>query len=205
MFTKAKNIETAFRHVRAFTIVIICGSLLVAGTAVYAYLGSVTKLQNRIYILYEGKVLEATGSNRRDVLLIEAQDHIRTFHELFFRLEPDEKSNSRHLRRALYLIDDSGKEAYKNFKESNYYAGIVSNNINQKLEVDSVQVDLQQQPYHFKCFATQQIERTSSTVTRSLITEGELRKISSSENNPHGFLIQHWKTLENKDISIKNQ
>jgi len=204
MFTKAKNIETAFQHVRTFTIVIVAGSLLLAGTTVFAYLRSVSELQKRIYILYDGKVLEALAGNRKDNVLIEAQDHVRTFHELFFRLEPDEKTNTRHLRRALYLIDDSGEKAYKNFTESNYYASIVSSNINQKLEVDSVTVDLGKYPYHFRCYATEQIERTSSTVTRNMLTEGELRTVPRSENNPHGFLIQHWNTLENKDISVTN-
>jgi conjugative transposon TraK protein len=204
MFTKAKNLETAFRHVRMFTMVIVCGCLLVAGLTVYAHLSSVSRLQNRIYVLYNGKVLEAMAGDRNDNLIAEAQDHIKTFHELFFRLEPDEKSNSMHLRKALYLIDGSGQEAYRNFAESNYYAGIVSNNINQKLEVDSVQVDLTSYPYHFRCLATQQIVRTTSTVTRNMITEGQLRTIPRSENNPHGFLIQRWKTLENKDINVKN-
>jgi hypothetical protein len=35
---------------------------------------------------------------------------------------------------------------------------------------------------------------------RSLITEGYLKDIPRSENNPHGLLITGWKTLENKDL-----
>jgi conjugative transposon TraK protein len=204
MFTKAKNIETAFQHVRAFTIVVVLGSFILTGIAVFAYLKGMSTMQGRIYILYDGKVMEAMAGNRKDNITIEAQDHVRTFHELFFRLEPDEKSNVKHLRKALYLIDNSGKEAYKNFTESNYYANIVSNNINQKLDVDSVLIDLSKYPYHFKCFATEKIERTSSTVTRNMITEGELRTVPRSESNPHGFLIQRWVTLENKDLQVTN-
>jgi len=40
---------------------------------------------------------------------------------------------------------------------------------------------------------------------RSLITEGYLRNTLRSDNNPHGFLIEQWRTLENKDISIRNR
>jgi len=59
-------------------------------------------------------------------------------------------------------------------------------------------------PYHFRCYATQSIIRTTSTVTRSLITEGDLRNVSRSDNNPHGFLIERWNTIENKDLKIVN-
>ncbi|GAC1313743.1 MAG: hypothetical protein NVSMB24_37460 [Mucilaginibacter sp.] len=70
--------------------------------------------------------------------------------------------------------------------------------------MDSVTVDLRSYPYAFKCYATQSIIRTTSTVTRSLITGGELRNVSRSDNNPHGFLIGRWETIENKDLKIVN-
>lgn len=204
MFTKAKNIETAFRHVRSFTIVVICGCLLSVCYVIYACQRSLAGMESRIYILYNGKVLEAQAGDRKDNIGVEARDHVRTFHELFFRLEPDEQVNRANLRRALYLADESGKAAYDNLSESGYYAGIISGNINQKLEVDSVQVELNSYPYHFRCYATEQIVRTTSTVTRSMLTEGELRDVPRSDRNPHGFLIQRWKTLENKDLRVTN-
>jgi hypothetical protein len=38
-----------------------------------------------------------------------------------------------------------------------------------------------------------------------LITEGNLRNVSRSDHNPHGFLIENWSTLENHDIDTKNR
>lgn len=54
---------------------------------------------------------------------------------------------------------------------------------------------------HFIYYGKQIIERRSSIVTRSLITEGDLKDIPRSDNNSHGVLIKNWKTIENKDLS----
>jgi conjugative transposon TraK protein len=158
-----------------------------------------------VYILFNGKVLDAIAADRKDNVAVEARDHVKTFHQLFFTLSPDEKANQANLGKALYLADESAKREYDNLSESGYYANIISGNISQALQVDSVNVDLSSYPYTFKCFAIQSITRTSSTVTRSLVTTGELRNVTRSDNNPHGFLIQRWATIENKDIKVINR
>ena len=53
---------------------------------------------------------------------------------------------------------------------------------------------------YFRYYGKLKIDRRSSTVVRSLITEGYLKEIPRSDNNPHGVLITNWKTLENKDL-----
>ena len=204
MFKKMKNIETAFQYVRGFTVVVTAASFLMVGYTVYQCRALVNTLQNKIYILFNGKVLEAIAGDRKDNVAVEARDHIRTFHELFFTLDPDDKVIKANLTRALYLADESAKREYDNLSESGYYANIISGNISQRIQVDSVAVDLRSYPYAFKCYATQTLIRTTSTVTRSLVTQGELRNVSRSDNNPHGFLIQRWETLENKDLKIEN-
>ena len=37
------------------------------------------------------------------------------------------------------------------------------------------------------------------------ITEGFLRNVARSDNNPHGFLIERWRVLENKDLKTLNR
>jgi hypothetical protein len=61
------------------------------------------------------------------------------------------------------------------------------------------------EPYLFRCYATLKIIRSTSAVTRSLITQGYLRNVSRSDHNPHGFLIERWETLENKDLKIETR
>lgn len=204
MFKQMKNIDTAFRHVRSFTLLVVMGSILLCGFTLYKSYQLVGTVESKIYILANGKVLEAYASDRKDNIPVEARDHVKTFHEAFFTLDPDDKVIQANVTKALYLADASAKRAYDNLKEAGFYTNIISGNISQRIKVDSVQVDIAQYPYYFCCYATQDIIRTTSTVSRSLLTEGYLRNVSRSDNNPHGFLIERWTTLDNRDIKTVN-
>ncbi|WP_345954634.1 conjugative transposon protein TraK [Mucilaginibacter sp. PAMB04168] len=200
MFTQLKNIDTAFKHIKLFSYLLILACLLISCFAIYQSYRSSARDRNHIYILANGKALEAFAADRRDNVPVEIRDHIKMFHQHFFTLDPDEKVIQANITKALYLADGSARTAYNNLKESGYFAGLVSGNISQQIEVDSVSLDMDRYPYYFKCFATEQLIRATSTVTRSLVTQGYLRNVSRSDNNPHGFLIQNWETLENKDL-----
>ena len=200
-----KGIDSAFRHVRSFTIVVIAGCILLCSFALYKSFALVSQMQGKIYILANGKALEAFSSDRKDNIPVEARDHVRTFHQWFFSLDPDDKVIQTNVTKALYLADGSAKQEYDNLKENGYYSNIISGNISQQIKVDSVVIDLNEYPYGFRCFATLNIVRTTSTVSRSLITEGVLRNVSRSDNNPHGFLIEKWNTIENKDLKTTNR
>lgn len=205
MFKKMKNIDTAFQHVRGFTMLVIVGSVLICCFALYKSFSLVSQMQGKVYILANGKALEAYASDRKDNIPVEAKDHVKTFHQLFFTLDPDDKVIKTNLTKALYLADASAKREYDNLKENGYYSGIISGNISQTIKVDSISIDIDQYPYRFRCYAKQSIIRTTSIVSRSLITEGALRNVSRSDNNPHGFLIERWNTIENRDIKTENR
>lgn len=205
MFTKMKNIDSAFRYVRLFSLLVIICSLAVAALSLYKSFSLVSQMQGKIYILANGKAMEAFAADRKDNIPVEARDHVKAFHTFFFTLDPDENVIRANINKALNLADGTAKRVYDDLKEKGYYAGIISGNISQGIEVDSVQVDIKGYPYHFRCYATQQITRATTTVTRSLITEGALRNVSRSDNNPHGFLIEHWATIENRDITTENR
>jgi conjugative transposon TraK protein len=204
MFKKMRNIETAFQHVRGLVIVLTVGYFIAICYIEYQNKALIATIQSKLYVLYNGKVLEAFAADRKDNVGVEARDHVKTFHQLFFTLAPDDKVIQSNITKALYLADGSAKKEYDNLSENGYYANIIAGNISQQIQVDSVSVDLRSYPYHFRCYATQSIIRTTSTVTRSLITDGDLRNVSRSDNNPHGFLIERWNTLENKDLKIVN-
>ena len=205
MFPKTRNIETAFGYIRLFTLVLVLCSLGVAGFISWQALRMAERAQGRVYVLSAGRILEASASDRKDNIAVEARDHIGRFHQYFFSLDPDEKVINSNISRALYLADGSAKQVYDNLKESGYYAGIISGNISQEVGIDSIALDIQSYPFYFRCFATQKIIRPTSIVTRSLVTEGWLRNTSRSDNDPHGFLIQKWVILANKDLKVENQ
>jgi conjugative transposon TraK protein len=203
MFNKAKNLETAFQQLRQYCIIWM---LVCSGLSLYTLTKTFSLLrasERRVYILSSGKILEALAGDRKENLPVEARDHIRTFHQYFFTLDPDEKVIDENIGRALYLADGSAKRFYDNLKENGYYSGIISGNISQQLEVDSIVLDMGRYPYYFKCWSTQKIIRPTSVTTRNLVTEGWLRNTGRSDNNPHGFLIERWQTVENRDVKVE--
>lgn len=205
MFTKMKNIDTAFRYVRGFTMLVIAGCIIICCYTLYKSFESVALMQDKVYILANGKAMEAYASDRRDNVPVEARDHVKTFHKFFFTLDPDDKVIKTNVTKALYLADDSAKRVYDDLKENGFYSGIISGNISQTIQIDSITIDIKEYPYRFQCYAKQNIIRTTSILKRSLITQGSLRNVSRSDNNPHGFLIERWNTIENKDLAVENR
>ncbi len=205
MFKQTKNIDSAFRHIKAFSLLIVAGCFLLCGFVLYKSYELSERMQDKVYVLAGDQALEAYASARKDNILVEAKSHIRMFHTWFFTLDPDEKVIDANISRALYLADGSAKIQYDNLKETGYYANIIAGNISQQISIDSVEVNITKEPYSFHCYAEMKIIRPSSIVTRNLITRGYLRNVSRSDHNPHGFLVERWETLENKDIKTESR
>ena len=205
MFREPQNINTAFRQIRVFTLSVIVGCVVLCSLAFYKSYDFAKTMQGKVYILANGKAIEAFASDRKDNIPVEARDHIKIFHQLFFNLDPDEKFIVSNITKALYLADRSAKREYDNLRESGYYNNIISGNISQLITVDSVSVDVNSYPYPFICYATQKIIRSTNTTTRSLTTSGSLRSVGRSDNNAHGFLIERWSTIENRDIKTESR
>ncbi len=129
MFKQTKNIDTAFQHIRAFSLLVIVGSVFLCSFSLYKSYQLVSEMQSKVYILANGKALEAYASNRKDNIPVEARDHVKTFHRLFFTLDPDDKVIKGNITKALYLADASAKREYDNLKESGYYSNIIAGNI----------------------------------------------------------------------------
>ncbi|RYY09202.1 MAG: conjugative transposon protein TraK [Chitinophagaceae bacterium] len=197
MFTQFKNIDSAFKHIKAFSIALIGANVLICGFIIYSTNQAVSREREHIYILANGKALEAFSADRKDNVPVEARDHIRMFHEYFFSLDPDDKVITENVSKALYLADESAKRQYDNLRENGYFSNLISGNISQEFSPDSIQLDMDQYPYYFRCYGKQKLIRSSSTSFRNLVTEGYLRNVGRSDNNPHGFLISKWRTLDN--------
>ncbi|HEY5408225.1 MAG TPA: conjugative transposon protein TraK [Ginsengibacter sp.] len=200
MFRQAKNIDTAFRQVRLFALLLIVSCIIICCYVIYNSYKATAAVQSRIYILADGKALQVFAGDRKANIPVEAKDHVKTFHQYFFSLDPDEKVIQANISKALYLADGSAKKVYESLKENNYYADLISGNVSQEINIDSVSVDVSKYPFYFRCYANEKITRPSTVTTRSLITEGYLRNVSRSDNDPHGFLIEKWNIIQNKDI-----
>ncbi len=200
-----KNIDSAFRYIRAFSLVFIAGCVMLSVFIANKSYQLASQSQQKIFILANGKALEAYSADRKDNIPVEARDHVKMFHHFFFTLDPDEKVIQSNISKALYMADGSAKQQYDNLKENGYYSNVVSGNISQEIEMDSITINTDVYPFYFRYKGIQRIIRPTTIVTRNLITEGYLRNVSRSDNNSHGFLIEKWRTLENKDVTTQNR
>ncbi len=91
MFTHLKNIETAFQHIKRFSYLLIIACTLICCFALYKSYAFAAATNSHVYILANGKALEAFAADSKDNIPAEARDHIRMFHHYFFTLDPDEK------------------------------------------------------------------------------------------------------------------
>jgi conjugative transposon TraK protein len=197
--------DRAFRSVRLFALLLLGGYTIVVCFVLYRSYAMVAGMQQKIYVLYNGKVLEAVAADQKDNVGVEARDQVERFHELFFGLEPDDKLIHDHISKAMYLADGSALRVYEDLKEAGYFNQVVSANISQTVKVDSVALDLDVYPYPFRCFARERIVRATTVTLRTLVTKGFLRSVARSPNNSHGFLIERLEIVENKDVQTTNR
>ena len=133
---------------------------------------------------------------------VEAREHVRRFHELFFTLSPDKNAIEGNIRRAMFLSDRSAYAHYVDLAEQGYYNRIISGNVNQRVGIDSVKCDFHTYPYEVVTYAKLSIIREKSVTERSLVTRGRLLNSTRSDNNPHGFILEAFRVVENRDIRV---
>ena len=200
-FKSLRNLETSYRNIRILAFVSVGVFCLITLSALAFAYKVKTDSESRIYVVEQGKSLIAALRNDvRENRPVEGKDHIRRFHELFFTLDPDSKAIEENIREALPYADESVSRLYLDTKEQGYYSQLIQASASQEIQVDSIQLDMNQYPYHFRTFARQQIIRLTNVTVRKLITSGYLRNVSRSDINPHGFLIEKFAVLDNTDI-----
>lgn len=202
-FKSLKNIETSFKQIRVFAIVFLC---LCTGITVYSVWNAFSYAEaqrQKIYVLDQGKSLMlALSQDMAQNRPVEARDHVARFHELFFTLSPDRGAIESNITRALFLADRSAYNYYQDMQEKGYFNRIVSGNIQQVIQLDSVVCNFNSYPYTAVTYARQRIIRSSNVTERSLITRCNLINAVRSDNNPHGFTIEKFEIIENKDIRV---
>ncbi len=202
-FKSLKNIETSFKQIRLFGIVFVCVCAGIVGYALWNSYSFAEKQREKIYVLDGGKSLMlALSQDLSQNRPVEAREHVKRFHELFFTLSPDKNAIESNIQRSLFLADKSAFNYYKDLSEKGYYNRIISGNINQSVQVDSVICNFDRYPYQVATYARQMIIRESSVTERSLITRCRLLNSVRSDNNPHGFTIEAFEITENKDLQV---
>lgn len=192
-----QNIESKIRLATVLSLGSLLSSIIICGfVSAYAY-QQVANARQSIYILDNDIPILAKQTNMQLNRPAEYKAAVDLFHSLFFNLTPDDKHIEYQMKRAMYFVDETGVGQYNNLKEKGYFNSILSSSSVLSIQTDSIILDQNR----FRYYGKQKIDRRSATITRSIITEGELIDIPRSENNSHGVLITNWKTIENKDLS----
>ena len=200
-FKSLKNIETSFKQIRIIAIVFVVLCAGITGYAVWNSFSFAEAQRQKIYVLDEGKSLMlALSQDLSQNRPVEAREHIKRFHELFFTLSPDKSAIESNINRALFLVDKSAFRYYQDMQEKGYYNRIVSGNINQIIQIDSVACNFDAYPYKTTVYAKQMIIRASNVTEGSLDTRCDLRNSVRSDNNPHGFIMERFEIIENRDL-----
>ena len=131
---------------------------------------------------------------------VEAREHVRRFHELFFSIAPDKDAIEENMSRAFALCDKSAFDYYKDLAEQGYYNRTISGNVNQRIVIDSIRCNFESYPYEVTTYARQFILRQSNVTERSLVTSCTLQNSVRSDDNPQGFLMEHFLVRENQDL-----
>ena len=205
-FKSLKNIETSFKQIRFFGIVFICMCAVITCYSLFSAYNFAEKQRQKIYVLDEGKSLMlALSQDMAQNRPVELRQHVRRFHELFFTLAPDRAAIEGNMRRALQLSDRSAFDYYSDMSERGYYNSIISGNINQTIEIDSIVTNTNTYPYNAVTYARQFVIRESNLTERSLITRCNVINSVRSDNNPHGFTIEAFEVIENRNIRVINR
>jgi conjugative transposon TraK protein len=202
-FKTLRNIENSFRQIRLYAIVFAVLCTGVTGYSIWKAYHFADLQRQKIYVLDRGKSLMLALSQDASINRpVEAREHVRRFHELFFTLAPDKNAIESNMQRAFNLADKSAFDYYKDLSEKGYYNRIISGNVQQRVEVDSVVCNFDTYPYAVRAYAKQFIIRSSNLTKRSLVTSCYLVNSVRSDNNPQGFNIEKFRVLENRDIEV---
>lgn len=171
--------------------VVICGILVVYGAKV------LTEERNQVYVLDGDIPFLAQRSQLEANFVMEAKAHIQLFHQYFFTLPPDDDYIKWTLGKAMYMADGTALKQKQAMDENGFFSDIVSSSATCTIMCDSIKLD--EQSRKFTYYGTQNIRRRTKSIRRTLITTGELENTPRTQNNPHGLLITHWRTLKNID------
>lgn len=201
-FKCLRNIESNFRQIRIYCLAFAGICAVVTLAAVWKSYAFAQKQREKIYVLDNGKsLLVALSQDLSQNRPVEAREHVRRFHELFFTLSPDKAAIESNVNRAMQMADRSALSYYKALNEKGFFNRLIAGNISQMIKIDSIRCNFDRYPYEVTTYARQRIVRASRVTERSLVTTCRLVNAVRSDNNPQGFMLENLNIIENKDLA----
>ena len=124
----------------AVTVVVACIVIVVA--TLYLSFSMVQDQQNQVYVLSNGIPMLAERTSQQNDQMIESKSHVEMFHQYFFTLSPDDDYIDYTIKKALYLIDESGVKQLNTLKEKGFYRNIIAASAVFSILTDSIIINL---------------------------------------------------------------
>lgn len=205
-FKSLQQIDSAFKYLRWVLLVIIMGCLFLVGFAFYTVSKISMQSKGQIYVMNEdGNVFNAILSSRSDNIDAEAKNHIKMFHKAFFEFDPEMGVIENNKNIWIYLSDESANLVFNKLSEERFFQNAVASNISSRFELEEMILEPDGKKINFKVNGIQNLERSTSLVVRNLDTQGTLRPVKRTDNNPHGFIIEDFFVIDNSDIKVERK
>ena len=198
-----KHLENKIKLVMIVTSLVVGACIVISIGSLIIARGMVDDARKQIYVLDSNVPILVQRHTMDETFNIEAKSHVEAFHHLFFTLSPDDKYIQYTIRKAMYLIDETGLAQYNTLKEKGFYNNIIGTSSVLSIYCDSINFD--EDKLQFTYYGRQRIERRTDITIRQLVTAGELKRVPRTENNPHGLMIINWRTLLNKDLEHRTK
>lgn len=193
-----ENIESKIKLALITVALTVVGNVIICALCFSFCWRQVAEERKNIYILDGDIPFLAQRSEAEASFQVEAKAHINLFHQYFFNLSPDDDFIKWSMGKAMYLADKSALKQKKAMEEKGFFSEMLASSAIMSVTCDSITIDPHTR--EFRYYGKQRIKRISKVVIRELTTAGRLVSVKRSENNPHGLLIQDWRTLSNNDI-----
>jgi conjugative transposon TraK protein len=209
MFQSMKNIQSAFSYVKSFTLIIIVGCLSITFYAVMKtnQISQMSK-QQMLVMDTSGNIQTASLTSRANNLEIEGMAHLKNFHHLFFSFDPERAIIQKNREQWSYLADESVVVQFGKMEEQGFFQNVVAGSISSRLDIEDIKIEKTDNPLYlqFGVKGKQRLIRSTSIAYRNLETSGRLRILENrTENNPHGFIIENWRIVDNSTISTETR
>ena len=198
-----KNLENKIKLVLIVSCLFMVGCVVIAISSLFTARMMVDDAQKKIYVLDGTVPILVQRTTMDETLDVEAKSHVELFHHLFFTLAPDDKYINYTMEKAMYLVVESGLAQYNTLKERGLFSNIIGTSSVFSIFCDSIKLD--KEKMEFTYYGRQRIERRTNVLYREIVTTGGLKRVPRTENNPHGLLIENWRTILNKDIEQRKK
>ena len=186
------------------TATLVFAGVICVGVVLLSFM-FVRQSRDTVYVVDKGSTIMATiasGSVQRD---LEVEDHVCRFHELMFNLAPSSESQRRNLEQALHMADRSAYDWWQDQSENGYYARLVSANITQEIQIDSVRFSMQTYPYPAKLYGKVFLTRESNITAYDFVSECRLSDVPRSRSNPHGLMVERFAVRRYESLGTRKR